>query len=545
MIEILYFTVFIVLLNILTGFKKSNVLGCGLVGFSGEGSFKIPLIRTLLWYNSVARKSTDATGIFTPSMGIIKDVKKPQEFFKDESNINSLEENDNILMGHVRAATVGDKTDKSSAHPWDFGDIVMMHNGTLKEASYRDLAVKYELKDEDWKVDSQVLGMAIQKNFQSNEPFKVLSEYTGAAAVIIYHKKRESLFVYRDEERTLSYGYLNDSDMYISSESDILEIIGCTGIKSFDPFKVHEIKDGKILSKMKVKTKKANKNVFVNKVVTSVKSLLKFKQYTTSKFFLKDFYTGFSHKAINSRYMEGYKLEAIANVNGNTENFKTKITKGKFYKVLTPKEDNSFTITDDNNIVSIAFLNFFNISNFIPFAGNYIIYDTTTNYSGISLKYGQLYEVVYHKFGFPEVLVRDHVSGEVVKTDINNVRVASYEEVADYFKNDGKLEVISVYDVENNDTETCSVNNNISIIEDAEVIEEDDSIDIDWEVHKNLLTSLKSVNTKLNKLRQQSTMNKEILDNIVLIEDFVGKCISQDKSFILNINENTLENYAN
>lgn len=544
MIEIIYFTVFIVLLNILTGFKKSSVLGCGLVGFSGEGSFKIPLIRTLLWHNSVARKSTDATGIFTPSMGIIKDVKKPQEFFKDESNVNLLEENDNVLIGHVRAATVGDKTDKSSAHPWDFGDIVMMHNGTLKEHNYKELAVKYKLKDEDWKVDSQVLGMAIQDNFKSNEPFKVLSEYIGAAAVIVYHKKRESLFVYRDEERTLSYGYLNDTDMYISSESDILEVMGCTGVKSFEPFKVHEIKDGKILSKMKIKTKKAKKNIFVNKVVTSVKSLLKFKQYTTSKFFLKDFYTGFSHKTADANYMEGYKLQAIADVNGKSEGFKTKITKGKFYKVLTPKGNNSFTIVDDNNVSSPAFLNFFNITNFIPFAGNYIVYDTKTSYSGLSLIYGNLYEVVYHKFGFSEVLVRDHLSGEVVKTEIGNVRVASYEEVSDYFKNDGKVETISVYDIEKEENYSCNVNNNISIVEDAEIIEEDDSIDVDWEVHKNLITSLKLVNTKLNKVRKQSVMNKDVIDSIILIEDFVEKCISQDKGFVLNINENTLENYA-
>lgn len=533
MIEILFFTVFVVILNLFSGLSKTNVLGCGLVGFSGVNPFKIPVIRTLLWHNSIARKSTDSTGIYTPSMGIIKDVKPAKDFFKMEDKMSLLEENDNILLGHVRAATVGDKTDVGSAHPWDFGSIVMMHNGTLK--NYEELAKKYNIAKEDWKVDSQVLGLAIKKNFESSDPFRVLSEYTGAAAVIVHHKERNSLFVYRDDQRTLAYGYINDTDMYISSEIDILEIMGCTNIKSFDPFKVHEIKEGRIIAKMKVKTKKANKNTFLTKVVSNIKSIRKYKKYSTFKTTLDDFYTGFTYKLVKPEYMENYLIECIANVNGTSESFKAKLTKGKFYKVVKVLENGSFTVTDDENKIVNVFVSFFNVANFIPVKGNYIVYNTDATFSGCNLKKGCLYEVIYHKFGFTDVLVKDHINDEIIHTEIDRVRVASYSEVREYFSGDGEIssEVID------------NTNSDVTIIEDPEVIEDDvdEKVDVNSEINKGLLISLKIIHDKMESLKDLSKNNKEISDNLDLVKEFIARSVkSKDNKFLLNINENSLKN---
>lgn len=536
MIETLYFTIFITILNLLTGFRKSNVMGCGLVGFSGTKPFNIPIIRTLLWHNSIARKSTDATGIYTPGMGIIKDTNPAKDFLEIEDKMSLLEENDNILLGHVRAATVGDKTDITSAHPWDFGSIVMMHNGTLK--NYEELAEKYNIPKEDWKVDSQVLGIAIKKNFDSNEPFKVLSEYVGAAAVIIHHKERNSLFVYRDDQRTLSYGYMNDTDLYISSEEDILEVIGCSNIKSFDPFKVHEIKEGKIVAKMKIKRKMAKKNPFITKVVSCIESIKQYKRYSTVKNILDGFYTGFNHKLIKSEYMENYQIECIVNINGNSEKFKTKLTKGKFYKIIKVSGDNSFTVKDDSNNIVNAFVNFFNISNFIPISGNYVFYTTTTSYSNCKLKNGVMYEVVYHKFGFNEILLKDHINDEIVLTEINRVRVATLEEVKEYFKEDGDFDQKVI---------TQKPNEKVSIIEDAEVIENDDDnddekVDVNYELNKGLLISMKLIHEKISSLKDLSVHNPKLDEGLELIKLFIDKSIkSKDNRFILNVNENSLK----
>src|SRR5690606_29170454 len=136
---------------------------------------------------------------------------------------------DNVLLGHVRKATVGNKDNPDSAHPWDFGDIVMMHNGTLEKSNYESLASKYNIKN--YSVDSQVLGYAIQDNFRTGEPFKVLTEYVGAAATIVYHKEKDSIFVYRDNERTLYRGYLNETELYISSIPEVLELMGCEEVE--------------------------------------------------------------------------------------------------------------------------------------------------------------------------------------------------------------------------------------------------------------------------------------------------------------------------
>lgn len=544
MVELLYFILFIVSINILTSFKRSNVLGCGLVGFSGsdDKSFNIGLIRTLLWHNSVTR-GKHATGIFTPSMGIIKDAKEAKDFFKDDVKMSLLEENDSYLMGHVRHATVGDSSNADAAHPWDFEDIIMMHNGTLK--NHEEIAKDYKIENKDWIVDSQVLGLAIKQNFKDNKPFKVLTEYIGAAAVVLYHKERKSLFVYRDEERTLFYGYLND-DIYISSLDDILNVIGCENIKAFEPYKVYEIKDGKVLNKVLIKRKKANKNNIIGNIVKTITSLIYYQWFSSDKVMLDDYYTGFHRSVMKSKLFENYQIPAKATTTSNS--VFGKITRGNFYKMIRVIDEKKFIIKDDKGEEKEVSIDLFDYENYIPLPNSYVIaIDAPHN---TSLKKGEFYECLYHRFGFDAVIIRDHINNKNIYSTLSNFRIATEEEIKEYFKSEpDTCTIVSIIP----QTEQLmlpiedSSEKEIPLV-DAEVIieeeDEDEAVDIRDLVITNMLTCFKHINEEIETILDGNIndLNVELEESLRLISLVTEEASSSDFKFIANYNENTITN---
>lgn len=505
---------------------------CGLVGFSSnkENTFNTAVIRTLLWYNSEARKSKHATGIFTPSMGIIKDVVEAKVFFNNDKKMSLLEEVDSTLMGHVRAATVGDAKDPNSAHPWDFGDIVMMHNGTLK--NHEELANNYNIKKEDWSVDSQVLGLCLQDNFKTNNPFKVLGEYVGAAAVIVYHKKLDCLFVYRDNERTLFYGYLG-KNMYISSEEDILKIVGCKDVKSFEPYKVHMIKDGKIVSKVIVKRKLPRKNNIILNILEDVSKLFSFKKYNTTKYMIDgDNYTGFSRSFAKARMLEGYRVRAVCSTSDNSS--LAKITESNWYKVGTVIDENSFNVTGDDNKTANIYTSMVDVQDFIPVRGSYVI--PVDKVHSTDLKIGEMYEVLHHKYGFDDIVILDHLNNTIVTCTISNLRKASNKEVLLYFsklKEENSCEIINLTKEKAKETQ---------IIEDAEVVEDSDDEPIDESILmlEAFMTSLILVRDEVKRIIE--TKSDDIKSDFNLVTNFINSCLDIESDFLLNVNENSLKN---
>lgn len=524
----IYILIIFVLLSVLTGFRKPNgVLGCGLVGFSGTKPFDLKVIRTLLWHNSLTR-GKHATGIFTPDNGIVKDAVEAKLFLASE-DIKQITETSNLLMGHVRHGTSGgNNADPDAAHPWDFGDIVMMHNGTL--TNHDKLASEYGLSKDSWIVDSQVLGLAIQKDFD-NTPFKVLSEYAGAAAVVVYHKKRESLFVYRDTERTLYYGYL-DGQMYISSLDDILEVIGCQSIKLFEAFKVHEIKDGKILSRFNIKRKKAVKNKFITKTIDFIKDIIMVKHFSGMKrMFLSDDITGFKHTVVNSYLLEGYYLESIVNVSANADDKLAKVSKSKFYKVIKVEDVNTFTVCDDNNTVKTAHYSMFNYQNFIPVKGSYVICMTDVI---DKVNKGEMYEVIFHKYGLEPIVIKDHLNDCYVQSTINNFRKASETEVNEYFQVTDKSCVV----IDFNKAEDKIDDIEYEIVDSDD--DEDEAPDLSELMNEKYKLVLHLIEDDLLKQLENpedffSYESEENIRNLVRLIDR-----TKDTNKLLNINENSL-----
>lgn len=215
---------------------------CGIVGFSGKNNFNKDKIIQLLLINSFVR-GMDSTGIYSPKNKLVKLCNSADDFL---NKVNIKE--DTMLMAHARAATVGNKHFQINAHPFQIGNITLLHNGTL--INHWALLRKYGLDIKDYDVDSQVLCGIINKT----QNFNVLSEYNGAAALLINNSEQPNiLYAYRNNDRPLFKGFIN-GDMYISSIESSLKLIGCVHIKSFKKDIMYAIKDGLILEQTTIKS---------------------------------------------------------------------------------------------------------------------------------------------------------------------------------------------------------------------------------------------------------------------------------------------------
>ncbi len=210
---------------------SSNRVYCGLIGFSGKGKMNLDKIRMLMFWNAVDR-GKDSTGIYSPLNGVIKTTDAAWKFLVKET----IKE-DSLFIGHVRASTVG-ATSTKNAHPFEEGDVVLAHNGTL--TNYYAIAQKYEIDTTKYHVDSHIMAAA----FNKAQNLKPLSEFDGAAAFLITNKQQSDvLYAFTNGQRPLFKGII-DGDMYISSIEDSLKMIGCIHIKEFKKDVFYTIKNG-------------------------------------------------------------------------------------------------------------------------------------------------------------------------------------------------------------------------------------------------------------------------------------------------------------
>lgn len=123
-----------------------------------------------------------------------------------------------IALGHNRAATMG-KVVVANAHPFQYGNIVGAHNGTL--LTELDLPVNTE------DIDSKNIIASLAKiEEESNDEYpdyvKVLEVIDGAYALSWYDQTNQMLYFARNEERPLAITR-NNNTIYWSSERGMLD----------------------------------------------------------------------------------------------------------------------------------------------------------------------------------------------------------------------------------------------------------------------------------------------------------------------------------
>lgn len=175
---------------------------CGLCGFAGleASSQERDMFKEHFWmmavrgYQSSGVASVRKSGTQGVEVKIRKETRSSANFLfqagADKTSFLHSFDND-LVMGHTRWPTKGDVT-VENAHPFEHGDLVGAHNGTIFGMS------------KDGKTDSEML---IKKMSEIGVKEALEELYmSDAYAVTVYDKKKNRLYLARNTQRPLFVG---------------------------------------------------------------------------------------------------------------------------------------------------------------------------------------------------------------------------------------------------------------------------------------------------------------------------------------------------
>ena len=193
---------------------------CGIVGVAGTGpaSHQMKEFFAQLLLHDVIRghHATGVAAIDTINRSLVVEKKAiaSPEFLQEKEcmeNLFAVKHNFNIYIGHNRWATSGAKDDDDNAHPFIHGDIVGVHNGSLRKQSRLD-------DHKDFVVDSDNLFYQLNKTGLDD----TLSKADGAFALVWYDRKDNTLNFLRNDERPLAIARLSNGYWVWASEIGML-----------------------------------------------------------------------------------------------------------------------------------------------------------------------------------------------------------------------------------------------------------------------------------------------------------------------------------
>jgi len=193
---------------------------CGIFGVVNRSGNKLVgtkrLVSEMALVGSV--RGMDSTGMFTVTpkgdVEVYKRALHSHDYLQLRQskimieNLHSKE----AVIGHNRAATMGSVTD-DMAHPFTYGDITMVHNGTLKNHRmlHNDIP--------PFASDSEALCWAI--NHMGARA--ALEAVSGAFSIIWYDASEDTINLCRNDDRPMSMAMTTDGRLVLASESLMLK----------------------------------------------------------------------------------------------------------------------------------------------------------------------------------------------------------------------------------------------------------------------------------------------------------------------------------
>jgi hypothetical protein len=248
---------------------------CGIVGYISNNDKLYPEAKDHFMRYALALdtlRGEDSTGLITLSKRFT--VKTLKTTMAGDRFVHSPEYRKKFKpgwaqTGHNRAATRGG-VNIENAHPFIFGDVALVHNGTLWGGG--DSLSTYDKKI--GKVDSMQIAYALSK-YPPEKAAEVLGQIDGSFALVWTDRRDESVNMARNEERPLHFTFNNSkSILWYMSDGHHLHSIN----KSFGN---HECKGLNVFSMDKHKILKFTKgctapevikfNPFVRPLVTHAK----------------------------------------------------------------------------------------------------------------------------------------------------------------------------------------------------------------------------------------------------------------------------------
>lgn len=190
---------------------------CGIVGCAGKLVLKTDkMLKNLLIVDSL--RGVDSTGIAAIDRNdgvvrVIRQVGNPFDLMNLKTFDGAINRFNRAIIGHNRFATNGG-VNKKNAHPFEFDNIVGVHNGTLMD--------KYKLLDNHhFQVDSENLFWHLQEKGLED----LLEVVDGAWSLVWWNKADETLNFLRNEERPMHIVASEDDKIILwASERWMLEV---------------------------------------------------------------------------------------------------------------------------------------------------------------------------------------------------------------------------------------------------------------------------------------------------------------------------------
>jgi hypothetical protein len=167
-------------------------------------------------------RGADSTGVMTLRKDFTVDTLKtlmPGDRFVQSPRYQKDVKPGWCQVGHNRAATKG-KVNTTNAHPFIFGDVTLVHNGTLWGGGN-----SLPTYNDDLPVDSMQIAHALAEH-TPEEATAVLKEIDGSFALVWFDKRDKSVNMARNGERPMHYGLNQDKDMlWFMSDGHMLHTI--------------------------------------------------------------------------------------------------------------------------------------------------------------------------------------------------------------------------------------------------------------------------------------------------------------------------------
>lgn len=177
-----------------------------------------------------ALRGFHSTGLFTihgkdKTVTVHKKAMMASDFLDMRRTQSILNFQSDVIIGHNRHATMGAHT-HHNAHPFNFGKVTGVHNGTL-EYGWRD----YLPAGQSFNVDSEAI-----MNAFAQQPYQEIIEKIKGAFTFVWHDSEDGMIrIVRNKERPIYIGKVTKDDTFLlASEKGMLQWIGARNGFTFE-----------------------------------------------------------------------------------------------------------------------------------------------------------------------------------------------------------------------------------------------------------------------------------------------------------------------